>query len=325
MFKKHFGSVSLLQENGLKQLEAFSPKQLEASWNARGTWLFQSALGKVSSTFGFRHCSNIEGCGVESLHVILLLTFLIVTLLLIILAFAFFREDKEEQITPLCPQLVLRESDLHFKMPFDSKDDNFPVTYLDGGILVKVASDWPDPFRSGTCGVSATVRMQNKDDVTLATVVARNLAMVGQGLALCRAGCDSFGYVEPDGPQMYHVRHRTGVHLLTLMGNFGGPSGGPCDIDGVNPVGSKVCSLKKEPEGGLCSGWILQHFDAGLVISSLLAVHVHRRLTASTLSPQTAIGGASDQPSTNLAFTDAATQEDTGVTPQTAGESKFKA
>eukprot|EP00971_Amphidinium_carterae_P311644 6194208-Amphidinium_carterae.1 len=44
--------------------------------------------------------------------------------------------------------------------------------------------DWPDPFKPGAvpgaAGVAATVRVQNPLDVTLATVVARSVAVVGQ-------------------------------------------------------------------------------------------------------------------------------------------------
>ncbi|CAE8593218.1 unnamed protein product [Polarella glacialis] len=165
-----------------------------------------------------------------------------------------------------------------FLMPADAQADSMIVQDAKGGILVKVSMDWPDPFRPGTCGIAATVRMQSCADVTLATVVARNVATVGQGLALCRAGCDSFGFVEPDGPRLYHVRHRTGVHLMTLCGDFGSTPEGFVDIEGTNPVGAKVCSLKKLDDG--CHCWVLQHFDAGLVICSLLAIQVHRRLHA---------------------------------------------
>jgi len=123
--------------------------------------------------------------------------------------------------------------------------------------------------------VAATARLQNTNDCTLATVVARNVA--GPGIALCRAGCEIFGFVECEDPTRYNVRHRTGVHLLTLLGDFR-----DVDVHGINPVGSKVCWFKKV--GTECRGRVLQHVDAGLVICSLMAVHLHRRIQAGAIA-----------------------------------------
>lgn len=241
----------------------------EVSWSMRGAWLLQEQVDGCGP--------HSDPCKPENMHAIFLLAFLCTSIVLIVCAFAFFREDKEEQITPLCPQLVVREADLTLKLPFETEDDNISIVDLADQPICKVAMDWADPFRPGASGVAATVRLQNNLDLTLATVVARNVAVVGQGLALCRAGCEIFGFVEPDGPRRYCVRHRTGVHLLTLIGDFQS-----LDIEGVNPVGSKVCWFKKI--GGECRGRVLQHVDAGLVICSLLATHVHRRLTMATAS-----------------------------------------
>ncbi|CAK0877143.1 unnamed protein product [Prorocentrum cordatum] len=146
-------------------------------------------------------------------------------------------------------------------------------------VPVKVSVEWPDPLRPGSSGVAATVRLRSPADVALATVVARNVAVVGQGLALCRAGCEIFGFVEPKGPRRYHVRHRTGVHLLTLVGDFASLT-----VEGINPVGSKVCWFQRSGDE-LC-GRVLQHVDAGLAICSLLATHVHRRLLHNALVPR---------------------------------------
>mmetsp|Transcript_117345 Transcript_117345/g.364777 ORF Transcript_117345/g.364777 Transcript_117345/m.364777 type:complete len:307 (-) Transcript_117345:83-1003(-) len=242
------------------------------SWNMRGAWLLQSGGGACGP--------HDDLCRAETLHALLLLVCLCSTIMAIICAFAFFREDKEEQITPLCPQLVVKEADLSFKMPLDSQADSMTVVDINDQPLCKVAMDWPDPFRPGASGVAATVRLQSNLDLTLATVVARNVAVVGQGLALCRAGCEIFGFVEPEGPRRYSVRHRTGLHLLTLVGDFAA-----INIEGINPVGSKVCWFKQV--GAECHGRALQHLDAGLVICSILATHVHRRLTASAPPPST--------------------------------------
>jgi len=230
-------------------------------------WMLQMSSSGCTS-------SDPELCRAETIHAILLLTFLTVSIIMIICAFVFFREDKEEAITPLCPALVVREEDINFTLPLGSNADNMTVMNLGTGQpICKVLMEWPDPFRPGGQGVVGTARLLNNLDLPLATVVARQVAIMGQGLALCRAGCEIFGFVEPDGPMRYSVKHRTGVHLLTLTGDFAS-----FDIEGINPVGSKVCWFKKVRNE--CRGRALQHVDAGLVLCSLLATHVHRRLLA---------------------------------------------
>lgn len=227
-------------------------------------------------------CEVLESpsCQRQAFHVLLLLVLLSASVIAVICAFAFFREDKEEEITPLCPQLVVKEPEMTFRFPLDEPGvDKFEVVeHVSEKCVFKVAMDWPDPFRPGASGVAATVRLQNSMDCTLATVVARNVAVVGQGLALCRSGCEIFGFVEPDGPKKYQVRHRTGVHLLTLLGDFS-----YTNVVGINPVNAKVCWFINT--GHACTGKVLQHVDAGLVICALLATRVHRRLTLSLLPP----------------------------------------
>lgn len=243
----------------------------KVSFHMRGSWLLQE-----SST----PCDPKQDptCSQESMKVLALFISLSATIVLVICAFSFFREDKEEQITPLCPQLVVKDTELKFKLPVmplfsqgDTSNNLDVVDFKDPSKSVcKISMDWPDPFRGTPHGVAATVRL-HKNDMTLATIVARNVAVLGQGLALCRTGCEIFGFVEPEGNK-YLVRHRTGVHLLTLVGNFDN-----WDIEGVNPVGSKVCSMKTV--GDECVGKISQHVDAGLVLCALMATYVHRRLS----------------------------------------------
>jgi len=240
-------------------------------FHMRGSWLLQE-----SSTA----CDPKQDptCSQESVKVLAVFISLSATIVLVICAFSFFREDKEEQITPLCPQLVVKDSELKFKLPvmplFSQGDTSNNLDVMDfkdpSKCVCKISMDWPDPFRGTPHGVAATVRI-HKNEMTLATIVARNVAVLGQGLALCRTGCEIFGFVEPEGNK-YLVRHRTGVHLLTLVGNFDN-----WDIEGVNPVGSKVCSMKTV--GDECVGKISQHVDAGLVLCALMATYVHRRLS----------------------------------------------
>lgn len=238
---------------------------VKIQWHMQSAWLLQTQ---------HRICGAGEGlCSAESWHAFILLLFLCTTIVLILCAFAFFREDKEEQIKPLCPQLVVKESDLSFTMPLDLQAEAFAVTDSQNQLVCKVVVDWQDPFRPGASGVAATARLQNHLDLTLTTLVARNVAVVGQSLVLCRENGEVFASVEPDGGRRFHIRHRTNVHLISLVGDF---SQTDLDIDGINPVGTKVCSFKSN--GSQCKGWVMQHVDAGLVISSLLATLVYKRL-----------------------------------------------
>lgn len=250
--------------------------QQSAAWSTRGSWILHSAGCEGGGRLWEDGAFELTPCSLQSIHAVFLLLGLCTTLVMVVCAFAFFREDKEEQITPLCPQMVVRDSDLSFTLPLPSEADCMSImNKVSSQTFGKVSLEWPDPFRPGASGVAATVRLQNAVDSTLATVVARNVAVVGQGLALCRAGCEIFGFVEPEGPRRYHVRHRTGVHLLTLVGDFAS-----LEVEGINPVGSKVCWFQKVD--GEVSGRVLQHVDAGLAICSVLATHIHRRLMTST-------------------------------------------
>jgi len=226
-----------------------------------------------------RQCDDAtKGCQTDNMQILACILALSTTLIIVLCVFAFLREDKEENITPLCPQLIVKDQDLHFRMPsFNSLDtssnDFIDILDADSEILCRVVLDWPDASRPGHTGVAATVRIQNQQNLTLATVVARNVAVAGQGLALCRAGCEIFGFVEPDGENLYSVRHRTGVELLTFTGDFLN-----WDVEVCNPVGLKVCHFREL--GAISAGHILQHVDAGLVICGLMAAHVHTQLVA---------------------------------------------
>lgn len=233
-------------------------------------WGVHDALALMQRVSGM---CNREECQKDKGMILTILFILIVSILLIFTAFFFFREDKEEQVTPLCPQLVVKDAALTFKIALDPLAEKLEVlNYMDPSqTIAKVAMDWPDPFRPCASGIASTARLQNAGGMNLATVVARNVAVSGQALALCRSGCEIFGFVEPDSAMRYHVRHRTGVHLLTLEGDFA-----TWQVDGVNPAGAVVFSAKKE--GDFCVGKVQRHVDAGLLICCVIAAHIHRVL-----------------------------------------------
>mmetsp|Transcript_56071 Transcript_56071/g.133553 ORF Transcript_56071/g.133553 Transcript_56071/m.133553 type:complete len:373 (-) Transcript_56071:86-1204(-) len=237
----------------------------------------------------FSSCTSPSvACDLENTHVLLMLLVLVFGIVVVVCTFNFLREDKEEMITPLSPQLVVREAESTFRMPFEPLDAGVAVEFevwdSTRSVLCKVSMDWPDPFKPGAAGVAATVRVQNSLDVTLATVVARSVAVMGQGIALCKTGCEIFGFVDVETENKYQVRHRSGVQLLTLIGDFE-----QCNVEGFNPAGTKVCRIHRvtpeeakaageDYDGPVIHGRVQQHVDAGLVISSFLATQVHRRL-----------------------------------------------
>lgn len=242
---------------------------LQLSWGLRGAWLLQKG-----HECDFAH----DSCGTENIHVLVLLIMLCLTLITVFCTFTFLREEKDEDITPLSPQLLVKEEDLFFTMPLDKCIDSMIIRNTANGLLIcNVDIDWPGPSRDST-SVSANAKITGANDHVIATMVARNTQNAAQSFALCRHGCEIFGFVEPDGPRQYIVRHRTGVHLLTLSGDFG-PTTGSINIEGINAMGSHVCWLTKTPNS-TCVGRVLQNVDAGLVVASLLATYVHRRLVS---------------------------------------------
>merc|ERR1719393_1117929 len=107
-------------------------------------------------------------CYVERIKVAVVLITLCTTIVLVICAFTFFREDKEEQITPLCPQLVVKENELNFQFeiaPEGMSSQGEDISVLDSkqpsAVLCKISADFPDPFRGSSHGVAATVRVHN--------------------------------------------------------------------------------------------------------------------------------------------------------------------
>jgi len=283
------GYLNLLQKASLKHtsprgISTRSVKPLqEKVVGAAGGFLAPHKSSKRKVDFGLHdalmmvqkasRCEAGLECQKDQATILAILSLLIILLMLIFAAFFFFREDKEEQVTPLCPQLVVRDSALTFKIALDPLAEKLEVLDHkdDSQCIAKVAMDWPDPFRPCASGIASTARLQNSAGMNLATVVARNVAVSGQALALCRSGCEIFGFVEPDTAMRYHVRHRTGVHLLTLVGDFS-----TWHVDGVNPAGAVVFSAKKE--GNFCVGKVQQHVDAGLLICCIVAAHIHRVL-----------------------------------------------
>jgi hypothetical protein len=229
---------------------------------------------------------GMDVCKAEVFKVLTLLIGLCVCIIVVICLFSFFREDKDEQITPLCPQMVVNTPGFMFKLQLTGAPQSVAVLGADDQPINQVLIDYPAP---AVGGVVAQVRLLDMHSKILATVVARDIGAGAQGLALLR-GHEIFGFVEPEGNNVYQVRHRMGVHLLTLAGDFD-----EWDVEGANAAETKVCSFRKT--GDECRGFVMEQVDSGLVIASLLAIHVHQHLQRSTMeeggaSPVTATFGA---------------------------------
>mmetsp|Transcript_106975 Transcript_106975/g.255318 ORF Transcript_106975/g.255318 Transcript_106975/m.255318 type:complete len:321 (-) Transcript_106975:87-1049(-) len=247
----------------------------QASWNMRGAWLLQTASSS---------CAPGEACYTDQLRLTFLLIVLVGAIASMLCAFGFFREDKDELLTPLTPQLVVKKEErMILQFPFDSKEDNFLVTKVNGDIFCQVESKWPDPFREGSKVPEVEVRLSNAKNQPLtmvSTVVDRNFVMASHAFSLCRNHNkdEPFAFVtpeHPDNPRRYFVRHRMGYPLMSLDGDFG-PEG-RISIRGLNKDNYQICGLEKTASGE-CQCFVLQHIDAGLVLGALFAIRLHSRL-----------------------------------------------
>lgn len=235
------------------QFSPYGAGRPDLLWRGR-SWLLQ---GSVECELG------MDACAFEVYQMLALLATLCACIAVVICLFSFFREDRDEQITPLCPQMVVNGPELAFTLPLTGEPQSLEVLDAGGRPLNRILIDFPVESTGG--GIMAQARLQDSHGKNLATVVARDT-----GLSLFR-GCEIFGFVEPEEDGSYNVRHRTGVHLLTLSGSVD-----PWDVEGINPVGSTVCSFKDAGEES--RGSVIQGVDSGLVIGSLCAVHLHQRV-----------------------------------------------
>lgn len=242
-----------------------------AGGHLRGAWLLLQ-----ESSFVCGPGSDEPDCHTENAHILFLVVMLCLGICSTFGIFVTMRDDKEEQLTPLSPQLIVKDPQLHFRVALDDESDFFEVLDSHDEIVCKAVLDWPDPLKtSGISCVTATVRLQNSRGTTLATVVARSGAPDGQTYALCRTSCEVFGFVEADpvDPNFYTVRHRSGVELLELRGEFDTQS---MSVSVVSCSGIEVCTVRRV--GDICYGTMLEYVDAGMVLCALFATHVHRQI-----------------------------------------------
>merc|ERR1719343_1625696 len=127
----------------------------------------------------------------------------------------------------------------------------------------------------GVHGIVATAVLETARGASLATAVARGVAVQGRAIALCRPNHEIFGFVIPDrqDPNRYYLNHRTGTTLLMLQGNFDEP-----DAVGINPAKSQVCWFGKMGDKVMIG--VVPMVDIGLVMCGLVAVRIHKKLIA---------------------------------------------
>lgn len=237
----------------------------------------QSLRGQWVSLRQQQSCTGAS-CIAQNIEVVVLTCGLLTGIILVLVSFACMREDKEEQILPLCPHLMVTKPKLDFNLALSAFSNHCNVLDVEGDLLCEVSVDVPEHPKSE---VLAVARLQGIGETTLATVIIRNVSSgAGQSIALVRAGCEIFGFVEPVDPNVYKVMHRSGVHLLTLRGNFD-----MIDIEALNPANTPVAMIRQK--GRRLFGRIMQHVDAGLVIACFLATQVHRSLRMKTVQQVT--------------------------------------
>lgn len=262
------------------------------SWPSAGVSVFvpQGAVGLAMPPGTLRGRAlllqeHMAHCGEESfpqlpecdmqdkLSAMILLISLVVCLGFVVTANVFFRENKEELIVPLCPSLMADEMRF-LKLPMSTDADRFDVADLDGRHVCSVKIEWPDPFEVEAQEIAAKASLHTARGILLAQVVAQLDGFIGYELKLCRASNEVFGFVEAESETKYRVRSRMAdVHLMTLEGDFE-----EYVVDGCNPSGALICSVRVKD--GACVCTVHEYIDAGLVLSVLLAVHIHRRLAS---------------------------------------------
>lgn len=238
---------------------------LQASKTLRGT-------AEVDS-----ECFFGIACGSwESYSMVILASCLLAAILCSMATYTMIREEQEENITPLCPALIVKDEQLEFTMPSQCGSEVLEVTDMSGKHIVKLTQELRDPFRPGSMGVAATVKLCSPQDIVFATIVVRPAAK--QGVALCRAGCEIFGFVEQVTEKRYDIRHRTGHLLMTMVGDF--ETG---EVQCLSPAGGVIGTMGHKEERVV--GCVHQHVDAGLVIGSMCATQLHKKINSVPPAP----------------------------------------
>jgi hypothetical protein len=237
-------------------------------WESEGT--IDSSVARANKACRSATAAGLSDCGAENRQILILFMALSLSIVFVLCLCCHIREDKEEQITPLCPQLMVKGGSLKFKLRLEASEDGVDVTDSQGSTIGKVITARPDPIRPSYSGVAATVSLHNDKTGTLATVVVRNVCAIGQGLCLCRAGNEIFGFMEPDpNGRTCIVRHRSGVNIMTIACDFSSSD----DIVMSSPVGVKLCAIRKMSDGDYV-GEVAEHCDAGLMICCLFGVYL---------------------------------------------------
>merc|ERR1719356_292472 len=88
-------------------------------------------------------CNQGSDCQVEALYMLMLVLALLVSVVTVLTSFTFFREDKEEQITPLCPRLVVKDDELGVSFPLHDDAHTVVVSDQKGRVHCRMHIEWP--------------------------------------------------------------------------------------------------------------------------------------------------------------------------------------
>mmetsp|Transcript_8412 Transcript_8412/g.21538 ORF Transcript_8412/g.21538 Transcript_8412/m.21538 type:complete len:398 (-) Transcript_8412:70-1263(-) len=244
-------------------------------------WHFTAMLMKNWGVLKACHQGVGDFCEVENAHIAALFIFLCVTIVVVLCIYMHLHEDTSEEITPLTPQLLAKGGPKIFRMVLNDDVSAIDVTDDEAKLMCRVVVEWPDPLRPGFGGVAATVRILNDLDYTLTTVVARSVSVQGQGICVCRANSEIFGFVEhvtfDEGqgrPSSYNISHRTSGKLLTVTGSVGPVCDGKVEM--TTPAGLTICTIVRT--GLLCEGHVHANVDIGLMIISFFAARLNEQL-----------------------------------------------
>lgn len=245
------------------------------------------------------HVFANDSCLPDKIQVVGVLAFLLTVNLVTLFLCACIREDKDEQINPLCPQLVVKDRELVLRMstPDRSQDaTSVEVHTLTGEKVCTALIEIQDPFHPAAAGIAGSVRLLNPEDELLASVIVRVETAAHQGMAIFRAGFEIFGFVDPAGDSKYAVSHHTGIPIINFVGDFDRFS----EISGLNPAGLKVCAVIRKADEVFVR--VAQYVDIGLVMCTLMATQVDKKLSvapACSLNPYSARPVDDEKPETD--------------------------
>lgn len=217
-------------------------------------------------------------CSVENLHILLLVVILCSAISVAGCLWWFTKDYEESRHGPLCPQLLVKQPGLKFKMTVDLTSCQPMEILADGVVLGKVIVSWAEKrIAEGPAGIILTLGLQNATGMPLAAVAIRSVKHKEDAVMLCRPGCIVFGFLDvPADPyQETSVFYRTGSKMLGVLEDH------HSNLRAFSYLGIEVG--KVNIDGDVFSGEIIPEVDAGLFLCSVLGRHVRHLILSEKL------------------------------------------